>query len=73
MRHKLDKTAGMLHKERRGLSKEGQGEGRWGVGGCHSECINSNEWGYIKKNCRAVLSFLGVFNMKVEWNGRCVL
>ena len=30
----------------RGLSKEGWGEERWGVGGCHSECINSNEWGY---------------------------
>ena len=33
---------------------------------------NSNEWGYIK-NCRTVLSFLGVFDMRVEWNGRSVL
>ena len=31
---------------------------------------NSNEWGYIKKKiCRTLLSFLGVFDMKVEWNG----
>ena len=53
MTHKLDKTAGMLHKIKlkghyvlRGLSKEGWGEGKWGIRGCHSECINSNKWGY---------------------------
>ena len=31
-----------------------------------------NECGYIK-NCKTVLSFLGVFDMRVEWNGRSVL
>ena len=31
------------------MSKEERGEGRWGVGGCHSECITLMSGGIYKK------------------------
>ena len=56
------------------MSKEGWGEGRWGVGGCHSECITLMSGG-IKFVEQSYLTkgFLGVFDMEGEQNGRCVL
>ena len=47
-----------LHFEK-DLSKEEQGEGRWGVGGCHSECITLTS-GVYKKLQNSVI-FSGCF------------